>query len=119
MHTDVYASNALPPPPPYATRCTTGDAQTWAPTMSQNMTEADPNHRSYVPHIRLEGDIGNFWSGSIPPTMSIMETVDKIQAIDDLWNYSMGNKSGTFPNYVRAVSQFSLSVCLYYAPPSF
>ena len=76
-----------------------GRAYSWAPAMSVNLTARTPGHGSWVPHMRLTADIGNYWSGSIPPTMSILSTVDEIQAIDDLWDYGMGNRSGTYPNY--------------------
>eukprot|EP00937_MAST-01D_sp_MAST-1D-sp2_P004905 g4905.t1 len=76
-----------------------GAAQTWAPSLSRNMTAASPGHSAFVPHIRLTADIGNAWSGRIGPTESLVDTVDEIQRIADLWSYGMGNTSGTFPNY--------------------
>ena len=55
---------------------------------------------SWVPHLRLTLDIGNYWSGDIGPTMAVMATVDAIQAHGaDLWAHEMGNRSGTYPNY--------------------
>eukprot|EP00039_Didymoeca_costata_P002889 m.63538 g.63538 ORF g.63538 m.63538 type:complete len:571 (-) comp11584_c0_seq1:18-1730(-) len=84
-----------------------GQAYKWAPAMSQNLTTltANPPSRngSFVPHIRLLGDIGNSWDGKVGPTISVIDTVDGIQNIPDLWNYSMGNSSGTFPNYGQLV----------------
>ena len=77
-----------------------GDAQKWAPTLSRNMTaKSAPGHGAFAPHIRLTGDIGNYWSGKIGNTESLLNTVDQIQCIADLWSYGMGNTSGTFPNY--------------------
>lgn len=79
-----------------------GDAQQWAPSMSRNMTAATaaaPGRRgSWVPHIRLTPDIGNIWEKAHPPIMSVLTTMDRIQEIGDLWDYGMGNTSGTFPN---------------------
>ena len=54
---------------------------------------------SFVPDLRLTPDIGNSWDTPIPPTMTVMATMDSIQSIPDLWDYGMGNNSGTFPNY--------------------
>ena len=80
-----------------------GDAQRWAPSLSRNMTVMSAGHRAFAPHIRLTGDIGNYWSGNIGNTESLMATVDQIQGIDDLWSYGMGNTSGTFPNYGQMI----------------
>lgn len=75
-----------------------GLAYTWVPAMSRNLTQSSKG-RSQIGSARLTGDIGNYWSGKIPPTMSVMSTVDKIQGIADLWSYGMGNESGVYPNY--------------------
>ena len=83
-----------------------GDAQRWAPTLSRNMTAASaplPSRGSFAPHIRLTGDIGNYWSGHTGNTESLLSTVDQIGAIADLWSYGMGNGSGTFPNYGQMI----------------
>ena len=81
-----------------------GDAQSWAPSLSRNMTANGAGHGSWIPHIRLTGDIGNYWSGRIGNTKSLMATVDQIQAISDLWTADvMGNVSGTFPNYGQMI----------------
>ena len=77
-----------------------GAAYKWAPTMSENMTaHTASNGRtgSWVPHLRLTADIGNSWDSPIPPTMTVMATLDQIQGIDDLWDYGMGNSSGANP----------------------
>lgn len=74
-----------------------GQAYQWAPSMSVNMTAG--LNGAWIPHMRMTPDIGNYWDGNIPPTMSVMATVDAIQGIPDLWSYGMGNRSGTFPNY--------------------
>lgn len=80
-----------------------GQAYKWAPEMSRNLTAqtADRPRRngSFVPDLRLTPDIGNSWDTPIPPTMTVMATMDSIQSIPDLWDYGMGNNSGTFPNY--------------------
>lgn len=77
-----------------------GAAYKWAPTMSENMTaHTASNGRtgSWIPHLRLTADIGNSWDSPIPPTMTVMATLDQIQGIDDLWDYGMGNSSGANP----------------------
>lgn len=96
-----------------------GNAQQWAPSLSQNMTAATRSATrsgSWVPHLRLTGDIGNYWDGSIPPTESVLHTVDFINGISDLWSYGMGNLSGTFPNYgmFTACLQVSIFGCTWY-----
>jgi hypothetical protein len=78
-----------------------GQAYAWAPSLSVNMTIASPSHAAFVPHMRLTTDIGNVWDGKVGPTMSVLATVDEIEAITDMWAYGMGNHSGTFPNYGR------------------
>eukprot|EP01079_Euglenida_sp_SAG-EU17-18_P011301 gene11301-2055_t len=79
-----------------------GQAWKWAPQMGQNLTtatEGRPSHGSWIPMIRLTPDIGNYWSGTLPPTKSVMSLVEDIEAIPDLWDYGMGNTSGTYPQY--------------------
>lgn len=56
-----------------------GRAFSWAPAMSRNMTTESPGHGSWIPHMRLTGDIGNYWSGSIPPTEAVLATVDQVR----------------------------------------
>ena len=53
--------------------------------------------------MRLTGDIGNYWSGKISNTESLIATVNQIQGIGDLWDYGMGNSSGTYPNYGQMI----------------
>ena len=40
----------------------------------------------------------------LPPTRSVLWTWDFIQNITDLWDYGMGNTSGTYPAFVRRSS---------------
>lgn len=74
-----------------------GAAYRWTPTMSKGMGSTLPG--SAADSMRLLGDIGNSWNATLPPTHSVLETFDFIQGLTDLWNFGMGNESGTFPNY--------------------
>lgn len=80
-----------------------GNAQSWAPELSRNLTTADPRHGSFISSFRSTRDIGNYWDGTIPPTESLMHTVDQIQQIPDLWTHGEGNSTGTYPNYGQLV----------------
>jgi hypothetical protein len=65
--------------------------------MSKGMGSALPG--AAADSMRLLGDLGNSWNATLPPTHSGLETFDFIQALTDLWDFGMGNESGTFPNY--------------------
>ena len=96
-----------------------GAAYKWAPTMSENMTaHTASNGRtgSWIPHLRLTADIGNSWDSPIPPTMTVMATLDQIQGIDDLWDYGMGNSSGANP--LVCTSEHTRIVALCTPPPA-
>lgn len=82
-----------------------GRAWSWAPAMSRALAVAPGGGASgsFVPHIRVTSDIGNLWEGWQGPTMGVLTTVDVIQAIPDMWEYGMGNSSGTYPNYGQLV----------------
>eukprot|EP01048_Picozoa_sp_COSAG05_P019808 COSAG05_NODE_3205_length_2245_cov_1.539609_2_plen_212_part_00 len=74
-----------------------GAAYRWTPKMSEGMAAALPG--AVADSMRLLGDIGNSWNATLPPTHSVLATFDFISALTDLWEYGMGNESGTFPNY--------------------
>ena len=86
-----------------------GRAWEWGPSMSESMIAASAGQPgiwtgAFLPHMRLTGDIGNKWGGTqTGPTMTVISTVDEIQSIQDLWDYGMGNVSGTYPNYGQMV----------------
>ena len=45
----------------------------------------------------------NYWSGKIPPTESLINTVDEILAVPDLYDHGEGNMSGTYPNFGQMI----------------
>ena len=79
-----------------------GAAYRWTPALSKQMMAALPGSGANT--MRLSGDIGNSWDDVLPPTRSVLWTWDFIQNITDLWDYGMGNTSGTYPAFVRRSS---------------